>query len=214
MGHPPWLQLRSGAAYEYGSAYCREMKFEQDIAWPLAHLARFAGHTEQPWSVAAHASVCAQIAYEATGSYGTALDCLHHDDAEALVGDMPSPLKRMLPGFSDLELAAESATAACSGWKVFSDIKRFDLACLEAERRVLKPIVPTRDWEFEYDETLVVAAQRRIEVRLETGHSLGQGAYANYLALHRAYLWQYGDVSGPLDNAPEFWDAYRPVGAR
>lgn len=214
MGYPPWLQLRSGAAYEYGSAYCREMKFDQDIAWPLAHLARFAGHTEQPWSVAAHASVCAQIAFEATKSSGTALDCLHHDDAEALVGDMPSPLKRMLPGFADLELAAESATAACSGWKVFSDTKVYDLACLEAERRVLKPIPPTRDWEFPYSEELVQAAIPRIRYRLENGYSLGQGAYANYLALHRTYLWEYGDVSGPADNMRDYWDAYRPVGAR
>lgn len=206
--HKPWLQLRSGAAYEYGSFECREMRFEQDIAWPLAHLARFAGHSEHPWSVAAHARVCAEIAYQATGgSSGTALDCLHHDDAEALVGDCPSPLKRLLDGFTMLEVAAESATAFCSGWKVYSDVKKYDLAMLEAERRVLKPIVPTRDWEFPYDEALVQLAIPRINRALDEHCALGQGAYAAYLAADRRYRWQYGDVSGPFDNSPLYSEA-------
>lgn len=205
MSYPPWLQLRSGAVYEYGSHECPGMKFDMDVAWPIAHLARFAGHTELGWSVAAHATVCGEVAYEAThGNAGVALDAHHHDDEEALIGDCPSPLKRMLGGvWADLALAAASAVAKCSGWKVFTDIHKYDLAVLEAERRVLKPIVPTRDWEFPFDEALVRLAIPRIELAIDEGRTLGPGAYARYLALDRSYRWEYE----AYDSAPmHFYD--------
>lgn len=71
----------------------------EDLATTLAKINRFIGRTDHPYSVAQHAVVTSLICPP-----NQAYECLHHDDAEAYVGDLASPIKRhAAKGFSALE---------------------------------------------------------------------------------------------------------------
>ncbi len=62
-----------------------------DIAWALARIPRFTGHLNEFYSVADH---CLNIA--AVAPKELKLEALMHDSAEAYIGDIPTPLKRLL----------------------------------------------------------------------------------------------------------------------
>jgi hypothetical protein len=66
----------------------------QDIAHALAHICRWTGHTAYHYSVAQHA-VQVALAVEQMAP-DLALLALHHDDAEAYIGDIARPWKRNL----------------------------------------------------------------------------------------------------------------------
>ena len=70
----------------------------QDIAHGLANLCRFHGQTHDFYSVAEHSVV---VARQVTPSLR--LTALMHDAAEAYTGDIPQPLKRLVPGFDEVE---------------------------------------------------------------------------------------------------------------
>jgi 5'-deoxynucleotidase YfbR-like HD superfamily hydrolase len=68
----------------------------EDIAHALGNICRFGGHSKRFYSVAQHAVfVCERVKRR---GYGTRAQfaALHHDDAEAFLGDIPRPLKPLL----------------------------------------------------------------------------------------------------------------------
>lgn len=67
-----------------------------DIAHALAHVCRFGGHSAKHYSVAEHAVLVADRLLAAGHAPVVALAGLHHDDAEAYLGDIPRPLKPLL----------------------------------------------------------------------------------------------------------------------
>lgn len=69
-----------------------------DIAWHLGHIARFNGATLRPWSVAQHAVLVSYRLSALGHDHETQLIGLHHDDAEAYIGDVSTPLKSLLGG--------------------------------------------------------------------------------------------------------------------
>lgn len=68
----------------------------EDVAHGLAHTCRFGGHTRAFLSVAEHAVTVAGRLIATGHNARTALAGLHHDDAEAFIGDWPTPLKRLV----------------------------------------------------------------------------------------------------------------------
>ncbi len=68
----------------------------EDIAWALSRTSRFAGHTVTaiPYNNAQHSIFVADMILK-TNSTEIALAGLLHDAAEAYVGDIPSPIKRI-----------------------------------------------------------------------------------------------------------------------
>lgn len=105
-----------------------------DIAHALGNCARFAGHSRAFYSVAQHSVLVSQIVPPEH-----ALQALLHDAAEAYVGDMTSPLKRLVPVFGRIEQRI---------WNVISrkfnvpatlsdEVRRADLVLLATERRDL-----------------------------------------------------------------------------
>jgi hypothetical protein len=78
----------------------------EDIAWSLAKICRFGGHTPVHYSVAQHCVEGARVLKEETGDPGLALAFLLHDASEAYLGDMVRPIKH-LPDFAFYREAEE-----------------------------------------------------------------------------------------------------------
>lgn len=68
----------------------------EDIAHGLANTCRFGGQCAHYYSVAEHAVYCALYAKNHGWTTREQLACLHHDDAEAYLGDIPRPMKSLL----------------------------------------------------------------------------------------------------------------------
>lgn len=67
----------------------------QDVALALSRICRFAGHSVEFYSVAQHSLLVADIV-EALGYPELCPLALHHDSHEAFMGDISSPLKKLL----------------------------------------------------------------------------------------------------------------------
>lgn len=87
----------------------------EDIAHALAHTCRFGGHSSRFYSVAEHAvRVSEKLVQQGYGN--VALAGLHHDDAEAYLGDIPRPLKPLLGDqYRNLTEKMDEAIAAAFG---------------------------------------------------------------------------------------------------
>lgn len=93
----PWIQTYTGVKFHFLAPQPDEVRIE-DIAHALSNICRFTGHTKRHLSVAEH-SVHASILVDG----GLELAGLLHDASEAYIGDVSSPLKKVLPGFVELE---------------------------------------------------------------------------------------------------------------
>jgi len=78
-----------------------------DIAHALSLQCRFNGHVNEFYSVAEHSILVSDIVLKDTGDAYLALSGLLHDAAETYVGDVVSPLKRMLPKYLSYESLVE-----------------------------------------------------------------------------------------------------------
>lgn len=67
-----------------------------DIAHALAATCRYGGHCSRFYSVAEHAVFCSVRAERKGFNRDVQLAALHHDDAEAYLGDIPRPMKSLL----------------------------------------------------------------------------------------------------------------------
>lgn len=122
-----------------------------DIAQVLSRICRFGGRTVVPYSVAAHAVLVADIAMEATTDRLLALAALHHDDHEAYIGDIVTPLKEQLRGAAEpVAHRLDAAIAAHLGIdaEVFKDpvVKKADFEALWLERDALLPNATEDVW--------------------------------------------------------------------
>ena len=95
----PMIQLRSGRYLDLLDPKPTDIRIE-DIAHALAHLCRFGGHTKGFHSVAAHSMLVS-----ANVPVDLALAGLLHDAAEAYLGDISTPVKRIIdsPNFVAVE---------------------------------------------------------------------------------------------------------------
>lgn len=77
----------------------------EDIAHGLAHTCRFAGHTQKFFSVAQHSVRVCETTF--VNSYEDLkvikIKALLHDATEAYLCDIPSPIKKRLPDYIELE---------------------------------------------------------------------------------------------------------------
>lgn len=111
-----------------------------DIAHALANICRFNGHCSEFYSVAQHSILVSHIVPPDVAAWG-----LLHDAAEAYLGDMATPIKRILPRFSKLEEGIMRAVAIkfMLPWPEPDVVKMADLLMLATERRDLMAAPPS-----------------------------------------------------------------------
>lgn len=96
------IELVSGEFFDYQHPE-RTRITPVDIAHGLANTCRFGGQSRTFYSVAEHACLVAWRLRQQNQGINTQWIGLHHDDAEAFMGDIPRPLKAFLPEYQVLE---------------------------------------------------------------------------------------------------------------
>jgi 5'-deoxynucleotidase YfbR-like HD superfamily hydrolase len=147
-----WIQTASGRAFSLTEPAPADVDL-QDIASALSKIARFGGHTRRPYSVAQH---CCLVASIVPAEFR--LHALLHDAAEAYVGDIVTPLKRLVPLFSLIETRVHRAI--CRQFRITEEIP---VCVLEADRVALATEVhqlldgePVNNWTSRYPTPLAV----------------------------------------------------------
>lgn len=120
------LMLNSGATFDL--ARPRQSGFViEDIAHGLSHTCRFAGQCRAFYSVAEHSVLVSEV------SVGFEMHGLLHDAAEAFVGDVPSPIKNLVPSYRAIEAEIQSAV-----FDRFNLALELPSAVKDADRAVLR----------------------------------------------------------------------------
>lgn len=120
-----------------------------DLAHGLSNVCRGAGQTAFFYSVALHSIHVTEELKRAGESERVQFYGLLHDAAEAYVTDVPSPLKRHLPGYREIEDDIQAAVWASFDVEPPSDdqyraVKRADRALGQYE---LPELFPQQTWE-------------------------------------------------------------------
>ena len=91
------IQMRSGRMVDPFALRTDDIELD-DFAWGLAHTPGFKCMTTRPYYNAQHACAVAELVPSRLR-----LAALHHDDAEVITGDWPTPMKQRLPELMALE---------------------------------------------------------------------------------------------------------------
>lgn len=91
-----YLVTRSNVKFDLVNVSAVNVRLE-DIAWSLARIPRFIGHSRAFRSVAAHSVSCAALARRFRESERVQLLCVLHDAHEAYLGDLISPVVNVMP---------------------------------------------------------------------------------------------------------------------
>ena len=167
----------------------------EHAAHALSQINRFGGHTLRPYSVAEHSLAVASIAHaryarelSSRDLTELALACLTHDVHEAFIGDMPTPLKRVLgPAWASLEARCEDAVQRRYGVREYiekwaAQVKECDLIALATEKdRVLPRELVTDEWD------ILVGVRPATHVDLSVDIHTPQQWAAEFVTLYRHF---------------------------
>lgn len=141
----PWVQTRSGKAFHLLRP-TPEMVDILDVAHSLSKIVRFHGHTyRRRYTVAEHSLAVSYLVPRED-----ALEGLLHDAAEAYVGDIVNPLKRVLgPLVRLVEEPIEQVIAEKYGlrYPFPASVREADLRMCVAERNALMS-TPPEEWKI------------------------------------------------------------------
>lgn len=136
-----FIQTVNGHSFfpQTGKASCIDL---DDIAHSLSNLCRYNGHPRKFYSVAEHAVLVSRIVRAIWPDDVQARWAgLHHDDTEAYVGDVTTPLKMLLPKFMRIEdeVSRDIAVELNIRWtaRTIARVKLADRIALSTEARLL-----------------------------------------------------------------------------
>lgn len=139
-----WCETYTGKKFYPADPRVEEIDLE-DITHALGNICRFGGHSSRFYSVAQHSIVVASLVSEENRLWA-----LLHDAAEAYVGDIPRPLKMMLPRFCDIESRIIEKIAEAWGLpaEMPAEIKQADNFALFLEATALG--MDTKRWSLDF----------------------------------------------------------------
>lgn len=94
---PDLFQTYTGKLIDFSNVRPEDIDI-RDIAHGLAHITRFGGQAQNHITVAEHSLAVASIVPDVHK-----FSALMHDAAEAYLGDIPKPLKNLLPDYTRIE---------------------------------------------------------------------------------------------------------------
>ena len=128
-----YIETYTGQQFSYANIDNNVIDIK-DIAWSLSHTNRYNGHTSEPWSVAQHSLLVADLV-----SFDEELMryALLHDASEAYLGDLAGPLKQFCPDFKRIEERVEHHIYRSFGMipKLSPAVKYADLQALGVEKQ-------------------------------------------------------------------------------
>ena len=129
------IQVQNGQPFDFLNVDASGLTIDV-IAHSLSNLCRFTGHTREFYSVAQHSVYVSYVVPPEDAFAG-----LMHDAAEALLGDVASPLKALLPDYRAIEDRVEATLFAHFGLspKLPDSVKHADRLVLSIEQRDLMP---------------------------------------------------------------------------
>ena len=137
-----YLQTYSGGMMNLTTNDFSELTLE-DIAHSLSNQCRYAGHTRHFYSVAQHCLICADNA-----PAGQEWNALMHDAVEAVITDIPSPVKARVPPVKDYEISVQSVLMEKFDYRVTTDVKLLDIRALATEIRDLMEPSDHQAWDW------------------------------------------------------------------
>lgn len=140
----PYIRCRSGKRFHILNPVAREMDIA-DICHALSVMPRFNGHTQVPYYIAQHVSLCCD---QAPPEHKRA--ALGHDFAETWTSDLISQIKSLLPRYRVIEERIEAVVASKYGFQFPYDplIKEIDLTLLATEMRDLMSVSDHRSLPY------------------------------------------------------------------
>lgn len=129
----PTILLRSGNYFDLQDPSASRFEVT-DIAHALSNICRFTGHTKQFYSVAEHSVLCSYLV-----PHEDRMVALMHDAAEAFIGDVSSPLKKLLPDYKAIERRVEEHVFSTLGlpYPFPPSVKKADRIMLRLEQSQL-----------------------------------------------------------------------------
>ncbi len=147
-----WITTRSGQRFDFVNPTVEMLDIE-DIAAALSKICRFGGHGRYFYSVAEH---CVNVARLTKCFGGDPLSGLLHDAQEAYIGDVPTPLKALLPSYREIEAKIVAQIRCKWGVDIHSEeIIKADRVALWEEGLILMP-ASVKAWAG-YADRIIVA---------------------------------------------------------
>ena len=143
-----WIQTYTGLKFHANNPAIEEISI-RDIAHQLSFCCRFAGTTPLFYSVAQHSVLTYEILLELQiTDPKILLQGLLHDAAEAYIGDLPSPIKKLIPEYVALENRIIKVIGKAFDLDLIKSpiVERADAIALAMEYRDLRPQI--YDWDL------------------------------------------------------------------
>lgn len=132
----------------------------EDVAHALSNKARFTGHTRKLYTTCEHSYRVSKHLESQGASLMNQYIGLHHDDSDAYLPDIPTPLKYMpeFAWFREVEKKVEAVCYEKFGCVVedYSPIKNSDIVLLLTEKRDLMP-AKNGNWKHAYTQEAIPA---------------------------------------------------------
>lgn len=175
-----WMATYKGNRFDFNNMGKTVLDIE-DIAHSLSLVCRFGGHCREFYSVAQHSVYVSQLCKPDHKLAG-----LLHDATEAYIGDMVTPLKRLVPDFQNYEGDLWRVLAKQFGLprEMPQDVRDADITMLAAEARdLLNADVSTWGLKAAPESIKIVPWAPKLAEKyfLEAFHTM-DGEYARALA--------------------------------
>jgi hypothetical protein len=151
-----WVLTYTGRKFNFNDLMNNDIQI-LDIAHALSMTCRYGGATKYFYSVAQHSVYLSEEILKDTHDQFLSFDALMHDAEEAYVGDMKTPLKSMIPVFSEIALQVDKGIRQkFAHLNLASEMqektKEYDRRILLDERKALM-IQSEHKWDMESDGT-------------------------------------------------------------